>query len=74
MDRATYHREQADHFRNLAELTWEEGLETMLRDLGEQYDNMAASIERERGEPKSGDACRRSGRICEQQEDSTGNF
>jgi hypothetical protein len=45
MDRVVHYRQRAEHFRQLADLTWQEGLETMLRDLADQYDNIAASIE-----------------------------
>jgi hypothetical protein len=45
MDRVVHYRQRAEHLRQLAELTWQEGLETMLRDLADQYDGIAASIE-----------------------------
>lgn len=54
MDRTTFYRDRANHFRQLAELTWQEELETVLRDLAEQYDKMAANVESdaENGNPK----------------------
>ena len=54
MDRTTFHRDRANHFRQLAELTWQEELETMLRDFAEQYEKMAANVESdaENGNPK----------------------
>jgi hypothetical protein len=51
MDRTTFYRNRAHHFRQLAELTWQEELETMLRDLAEQYDEMARTS---RETPKMG--------------------
>ena len=45
MDPTTFYRDRANHLRQLAELTWQEGLETMLRDLAEQCDKMAATVE-----------------------------
>jgi hypothetical protein len=60
MDRTRYYRERADHFRQLADLTWQERLETMLRDLAEEYEHMAhteASIGRvtDQEKPEHGD-------------------
>ena len=57
MDRAGYYRERAKHFRQLAELTWQDGLETMLRGLAEEYEHLAASMERgaEREKPQRDD-------------------
>jgi len=75
MDQVTYYRERATHFRQLAELAWQQGLETMLRDLAEEYDNRAASMESvaERGKSEHRDSYNGSRRMCEQQKHSTGN-
>ena len=64
MDRTTFYRNRANHFRQLAELTWQEELETMLRDLAKQYDEMAANVERdaENGNPKD-NHCSHSGDV-----------
>jgi hypothetical protein len=64
MDRTTFYRDRANHFRRLAELTWQEELETMLRDFAEQYDKMAANVESgaEMGNPKH-NRCSHSGDV-----------
>ena len=41
MDRALYCRKQAEHLRELADITWQPELEKMLRDLARDYENTA---------------------------------
>jgi hypothetical protein len=45
MDRASHFREQADHARRLAEATWQDDLEEMLRRLARDFDEAAEGIE-----------------------------
>jgi hypothetical protein len=45
MDRASYYREQADHVRQLAELTWQDDLEAVLRRIAQDYDEVADDLE-----------------------------
>jgi hypothetical protein len=50
MNRASYHREQANHLRELADLTWQPELEVMLRDLVRDYDQVANDPEADTSE------------------------
>jgi hypothetical protein len=45
MDRASYYREQADHVRQLAEMTWQDDLGALLRRVAQDYDEIAENIE-----------------------------
>jgi hypothetical protein len=45
MDRASHYREQADHARQLAEATWQEDLEEMLRRVARDFDEIAEDLE-----------------------------
>jgi hypothetical protein len=45
MDGASHSREQANHIRRLAELTWQDDLEVMLRGLAQAYDEIADDLE-----------------------------
>ena len=45
MDRASYYREQADHLRRLAEMTWQDDLEALLRRVAQEFDEAAENIE-----------------------------
>jgi hypothetical protein len=64
MDRITFYRNRQTISVQLAELTWQEDLETMLRDLAKQYDEMAANVESdaENGNPKH-NQCSHSGEV-----------
>jgi hypothetical protein len=42
---ATYYREQADHVRRLAEMTWQDDLEVLLRRVARDYDEVADDLE-----------------------------
>ena len=41
MNRASYYREQANHLRELADLTWQPELEVVLCTLARDYDQVA---------------------------------
>jgi hypothetical protein len=45
MDRASHFRELADHARRLAEATWQDDLEEMLRRLARDFDEVAEDFE-----------------------------
>jgi hypothetical protein len=45
MDRASYYREQADHVRRLAERTWQDDLEALLRRVAQDYEEIAEDLE-----------------------------
>jgi hypothetical protein len=45
MDRASYYREQADHVRRLAEMTWQDDLEALLRRVAHEYEEIAENLE-----------------------------
>jgi hypothetical protein len=45
MDRASHYRELADHTRQLAEATWQDELEEMLRRVARDFDEIAEDIE-----------------------------
>ena len=45
MNRASYYREQADHVRHLAEMTWQDELEALLRRVAQDYDEIAKKLE-----------------------------
>jgi hypothetical protein len=45
MDRASYYRERADHVRRLAEMTWQDDLEALLRRVAQDYDEIAQNLE-----------------------------
>jgi hypothetical protein len=45
MDRASYYREQADHARRLAEMTWQDDLEALLLRVAQDYDEIAVDLE-----------------------------
>jgi hypothetical protein len=45
MDRASYYRERADHVRQLAEMTWQDDLEALLRLVAQDYDEIAKNLE-----------------------------
>lgn len=45
MDRASHFREQADHARRLAEATWQDDVEEMLRRFARDFDKAAKDIE-----------------------------
>jgi hypothetical protein len=45
MERASHYRELADHARQLAEATWQEELEEMLRRVAHDFDEIAEDIE-----------------------------
>jgi hypothetical protein len=45
MDGASHYREQANHIRRLAGLTWQDDLEVMLRGLAQDYDEIADDLE-----------------------------
>jgi hypothetical protein len=41
MDSASYYRERAEHLRRLAEMTWQDDLEALLRCVARDYDEIA---------------------------------
>ena len=45
MDRASYYRERADHARRLAEMTWQDDLDALLRRVAQDYDEIARNLE-----------------------------
>ena len=45
MDRASDYRKQADHARQLAEATWQDNLEEILRRVARDFDEIAEDIE-----------------------------
>jgi hypothetical protein len=45
MEGASYYREQADHVRRLAEMTWQADLEAMLRRVARDYEEVAEDLE-----------------------------
>jgi hypothetical protein len=45
MDRAYDCRERATHLRRLAELTWQDDLEALLRGVARDYDEVAEDLE-----------------------------
>jgi hypothetical protein len=45
MDRASDYRERATHLRRLAELTWQDDLEALLRHVARDYDEVAEDLE-----------------------------
>jgi hypothetical protein len=45
MNVASYYRELASHFRVLAELTWYDDLEALLRRIAQDYDEIAEDLE-----------------------------
>jgi hypothetical protein len=45
MDRASDCRERATHLRRLAELTWQDDLEALLRRVAGDYDEVAENLE-----------------------------
>ena len=45
MDGASYYRGRADHFRRLAEMTWQRDLEGVVRSLAQDYDETAEDLE-----------------------------
>ncbi len=45
MDRVSHYRELADHARHLAEATWQDDLEEMLRRLARDFDETAEDVE-----------------------------
>jgi hypothetical protein len=45
MDRASYYRERADHVRLLAEMTWQDDLEALLRRVAQDYEEIAENLE-----------------------------
>ena len=45
VDRASHFREQAHHARQLADATWQDDLEEMLRRLARDFDEAAKDIE-----------------------------
>jgi hypothetical protein len=45
MDGAFYYRERADHLRRLAELTWQDDLEALLRRAACDYDEIADDLD-----------------------------
>jgi hypothetical protein len=50
MNRASYYREQADHLRELADLTWQRELEVVLRALARDYDQVANGLDADTSE------------------------
>jgi hypothetical protein len=42
---ASYYREQADHVRRLAEMTWQDDLEALLRRVAQDYEEVAEDLE-----------------------------
>jgi hypothetical protein len=50
MDRASHYRELADHARRLADATWQEDLEEVLRRLARDFDDIAEDIGADRTE------------------------
>jgi hypothetical protein len=40
-----YYREQADHVRRLAEMTWQDELEALLRRVAHNYEEVAEDLE-----------------------------
>jgi hypothetical protein len=45
MDRASDYRERATHLRRLAEMTWQDDLEALLRRAAQDYDEVADDLE-----------------------------
>jgi hypothetical protein len=45
MDRVSYYREQADHVRRLAEMTWQDDLRGVLGGLAQDYEEVAEDLE-----------------------------
>jgi hypothetical protein len=45
MTGASYYREQADHVRRLAEMTWQDELEALLRRVAHDYEEVAEDLE-----------------------------
>ena len=45
MDRASYYSERADHVRRLAEMTWQDELENLLRRVAQDYEEIAKNLE-----------------------------
>jgi hypothetical protein len=45
MDNASHFREQADHARRLADATWQDDLQEMLRRFARDFDGAAKDIE-----------------------------
>jgi hypothetical protein len=45
MGRGSYYREQADHVRLLAEMTWQVDLEALLRRVAQDYDEIVKNLE-----------------------------
>jgi hypothetical protein len=45
MEGASYYREQADHVRELAEMTWQAELEALLRRVARDYEEVAEDLE-----------------------------
>ena len=45
MDNASYYREQADHLRRLAEMTWQRDVEGVVRGLAQDYEEIAEDLE-----------------------------
>ena len=50
MNRASYYREQANHLRELADLTWQPELEVVLSTLARDYDQVANDLDADRSE------------------------
>jgi hypothetical protein len=44
MDSASYYRERAEHLRRLAEMTWQDDLEALLRCVARDYDEIAEDL------------------------------
>ena len=45
MTDASYYRERADHVRRLAEMTWQDELEALLRGVARNYQEVAEDLE-----------------------------
>ena len=41
----SYYRDRANHFRHLADMTWQHDLEVSLRSLAQDYDETAEDLE-----------------------------
>jgi len=58
MDRAYDCRERATHLRRLAELTWQDDLEALLRGVARDYDEVAEDLEAGASEIRHADLIR----------------